>query len=150
MGGISFRRLDVNDIPEARDIAARFLRQAIVPDAHLRPMLADERNIVIVAERRASPVGFLVAYGFPGLSGARLVYLYDIAVAADYRREGVGRGMVALLKDICRQSRVDSIWVGSSLGNEAACGLWESTGARRVSDRYVEFIYELDDPRPPG
>lgn len=90
--------------------------------------------------REEVPVAYLVAYRFPSLSGERLVYLYDIEVLPALHRKGIGSRLVSTLKDVCRTQGVDSIWVGSSLTNVAACALWSRTGAERVSD---QFIFEL-------
>ncbi len=109
----------------------------------LAELLADRRNIVLATLQGDTPVGYLVAHQFPSLSGDRLVYLYDIEVSPEKRRLGIGTALVTRLKDVCREQGVDSIWVGSSRDNQAACALWESTGAERGSDQYVEFTYEL-------
>ncbi len=106
-------------------------------------LLTDDRAIVLAAFADQHPVGYLVAYRFPSLSGERLAYLYDIEVKEDVRRRGAGAQMVSALKTICRQHGVESIWVGSSLANQAACALWRKTGGVRESDQYVEFTYEL-------
>ena len=103
----------------------------------------DQRNIVLATLQEGAPVGYLIAHQFPSLSGDRLVYLYDIEVSPEKRRLGIGTALVTKLKEVCREQGVDSIWVGSSRNNQAACALWESTGAERESDQYVEFTYEL-------
>ena len=43
----------------------------------------------------------------------------------------------------------NSIWVGSSLTNDAACGLWEATGAKRELEQFVEYIFDLGEPDAP-
>lgn len=114
-----------------------------VASERLTDLLIDTRNIVLATLQNGTPVGYLVAYQFPSLSGHKLVYLYDIEVTLACRRLGIGTALVTKLKQICCEQGVNSIWVGSSLSNHAACGLWASTGALRVSDQYVEFTYEL-------
>lgn len=143
MKDFSVRRLGASDSQIAWRLARELLGEAPDQEAPLVALLSDDRTIVLAAFDGENAVGYLVAYTFPGLSGDKLAYLYDIEVASNVRRQGVGARMVALLQDICRRMGVDSIWVGSSLTNQAACALWTSTGAVRESDQYVEFTYEL-------
>lgn len=113
-----------------------------VPDDRLAELLVDARSIVLAALLSGEPVGYLVAYCFPSLAGERLVYLYDIEVSPEQRRRGIARAMVRQLLNECRAIDVESIWVGSSRTNLAACELWRTTGATREGDQYVEFTYE--------
>jgi len=143
MSNFEIVRLTKSDVQIAHQLAAQLPGEPSVSPERLVDLLADERNFVLAAMRNGVPVGHLVAHRFPSLAGERLVYLYDIEVHPAERRLGIGRHLVSLLKDICLAQGVDSIWVGSSLTNVAACSLWTKTGAERVSDQYVEFIYEL-------
>jgi ribosomal protein S18 acetylase RimI-like enzyme len=128
-------------------IALRLTEDVVGEDAataeQLTELLLDRRNIVLAALQEETSVGYLVAHKFPSLSGHRLVYLYDIEVKVEKRRLGIGTALVAKLKEVCRAQAVDSIWVGSSRDNHAACALWASTGAVQESDQYAEFTYEL-------
>ncbi len=108
----------------------------------MRRVLSDDRNILIVAREADRPVGFLTAYEFECFEGAgSMVYFYEIQVAEDRRRTGIGRAMVDRLKTECAARGVTRIWVGTTGGNEAAQRLFEATGARRGASDYVEFIY---------
>ena len=143
MSNFEIVRLTKNDVHVAHQLAAKLLGESSVPPERLAELLDDERNFILAAMRNGVPVSYLVAHRFPSLAGERLVYLYDIEVHPADRRLGIGRHLVSMLKEICLAQGVDSIWVGSSLTNVAACSLWINTGAERVSDQYVEFIYEL-------
>lgn len=137
------RQLTASDSEIAWQLAKELQGDASAKASSLVEFLSDNRTIVLAAFDGTNPIAYLVAYTFPGLSGDRLAYLYDIEVAISFRRRGIGMRMVALLREICERAGVDSIWVGSSLTNEAACALWARTGAIRESDQYVEFTYEL-------
>lgn len=143
MNNIEVVRLSTNDVRVARQLAAELLAEPSVPPEKLAELLDDERNIVLGAMRDGTPIGFLVAHRFPSLAGERLAYLYEIEVHPALRQRGIGSRLVSMLKEICCAQGVDTIWVGSSLTNAAACALWSHTGAERVPDQFVEFIYEL-------
>jgi ribosomal protein S18 acetylase RimI-like enzyme len=136
-------RLTEPDHALAAQLSVSMLNEPSASQERLVELLGDRRNIVLACIRSQSPVGYLVAHQFPSLSGDRLVYLYDIEVAAHHRRHGVGASLVEKLIEICRADGIDTIWVGSALDNVAACNLWERTGATRVSEQFVEFTYAL-------
>ncbi|MEO7390970.1 MAG: GNAT family N-acetyltransferase [Ramlibacter sp.] len=143
MNDIEVVRLAKKDVLVARQLAAEFLAEPSVPLERLSDLLDDERTIVLAALHQGAAIGYLVAYRFPSLAGETLVYLYDIEVRPDLHRIGIGRNLVSTLQQICKTERVDSIWVGSSVTNVAACALWHRTGAEREPDHFVEFVYEL-------
>ncbi len=53
--------------------------------------------------------------------------------------------MIEELKKCCMEDQVSRIWVGTSLDNEAAKRIFEVTGARKVGETYLEYIYYLDE-----
>lgn len=110
---------------------------------HMRRLLGDDRNTLIVASDGGRPVGFLVAYRFPRVDRDReMVYLYEIEVVPEYRRRGIGTRMIRQLEEVCRARDVLKIWVGTEAGNLAARALYEATGARCERDDYAEYTYE--------
>jgi ribosomal protein S18 acetylase RimI-like enzyme len=72
-----------------------------------------------------------------------MVYLYEIENVADHRRKGLGRRMIDLLKEECRESDVEDIWVGTENDNIAAIRLYESTGGALTSPDNCEYTYWL-------
>ena len=143
MTAISIRRAGIGDSGLAARVAEKFLDAWNLSASALSSLLQEERNTVLVAEADGEPVGFLLAYEFPSLSGERLVYLYDIAVERERRRSGIARALVSELKHLSQARGVNRIWVGSSASNTPACSLWEATGALREPEPYVEFVYPL-------
>ena len=90
------------------------------------------------------PVGFLTAYRVPKLGcDASMVYLFEIEVAPPYRRQGIGKALVNLLKTVCQANDVEEIWVGTENANTAAKRLYESTGGLCHLPDNCEFIYQL-------
>ncbi|MGE3926867.1 MAG: N-acetyltransferase family protein [Lautropia sp.] len=140
----SVHRLTVDDFEVARQLAIELSGASEVSAAGLLELLGDGRSIVLAARSGNEPIGYLVAHCFASLDGAQLAYLYDIEVKPAVRRKGVAKRLVRELLTICKQRGVQSIWVGSSITNVAACELWRTTGARRDGDRYVEFTYDLE------
>jgi aminoglycoside 3-N-acetyltransferase I len=117
-------------------------------DTHLRRALENTACYFIVCLLDSIPVGYLSAYGFPAVhADCSHVYLYDIIVDERHRRKAIGSRMIEDLKKRCEADGADHIWLGTSLENEAAQRTFEGTGARKVSETYIEYVYPLGGGR---
>ncbi len=115
-----------------------------IDNSFLKQALSDKNCYYILCLDNSTPVGYLSAFRFPAVETADFqIYLYDIAVDERFRQCGLGSRMIEELKRHCREDKVDFIWVGTSLDNEAAQKTFEKTGARKVSETYVEYTYEF-------
>jgi aminoglycoside 3-N-acetyltransferase I len=113
---------------------------------HMRRLLQRDDNYLIVASQPdGSPAGFLIAYRVPRVDrDMNMIYLYEIAVLSEFRRQGIGTKMIDLLKQECRGNDILNIWVGTELSNTAARRLYESTGAKPSSEHIIEFTYRTE------
>lgn len=145
MKNFEVRRLRVGEEEIAGRLSASFVSGEL-EYSEARRLLENESNYLIAAVEADRLAAFLIAYQFPDLWGGKRVYLYDIEVQEEFRRKGIGTEMVELLISLCRMDGVKSIWVGSNVANAEACGLWESTGAKKVSQTYVEFEFSVCSP----
>jgi ribosomal protein S18 acetylase RimI-like enzyme len=138
---MTVRRLQPEDAPLAL-AAVRILKPpAPAPGVGFyERFLARPENILVVATDGPQPTGFLLAYLLDRLDGDRqMVCLYEINVCEPYRRRGVGRAMIEVLKAVCGQVEARKMWLLTNRSNEAAVHLYESTGAR--ADDAVLFTY---------
>ena len=72
-----------------------------------RRFLQNSGNVLIVATDAGAPIGFVLAYLLDRAERDRKMMLfYEIEVADGYRRRGVARAMVGLLKSVCVQRGV--------------------------------------------
>ncbi|WP_289501006.1 GNAT family N-acetyltransferase [Gloeocapsopsis sp. IPPAS B-1203] len=118
----------------------------IASHAYLKQALADKNCYFILCVVDSTPIGYLSAFRFPAVESTSFqVYLYDIVVDEKFRRKGIGTRMIEELKRCCIEDQISRIWVGTSLDNEAAKRTFEITGARKVGETYVEYIYYLDE-----
>lgn len=94
---VEVRRLQPGDeqlaLQIVRDLIPESERDGREPTlAHLQHLLAQNTNYQLVAMDGNMPVGFLTAYKMPALScDASMVYIFEIEVAAPYRRQGIGK-----------------------------------------------------------
>jgi ribosomal protein S18 acetylase RimI-like enzyme len=120
------------------------LRGALKP-GHLVSFLGQRQNVLIVARDEGRPVGFALAYLLDRADRERKMMLfYEIEVKPTYRRRGLGRGMVELLKQICSEEGVFKMWVYTNRSNVAACNLYRLTGGRAdASSDDISFQYDF-------
>ncbi|NKB66770.1 MAG: GNAT family N-acetyltransferase [Candidatus Latescibacteria bacterium] len=117
--------------------------------SHLQSVLGQETNYLIVASHGSTLTGFLTAYRMPSFTAdTALIYLYEIEVAPAYRRRGIGRQMIDLLKELGQSSGAAEIWVGTENDNVAAKGLYQSTGGVCEGSDNCEFVYALGNEPP--
>ncbi|MGE7412744.1 GNAT family N-acetyltransferase [Methylobacterium tarhaniae] len=147
---VSVRRLAPADIALLRDLNRLFGRAFGDPgtygdappgDAYLADLLAKEHVFVLAALAEEAVLGGLVAYALDKIEQARReVYIYDLAVDAPHRRQGIATALIAHLGTICGGS---VIFVQADPGDEAALALYAGLGMR-------EDVHHFDIPVPPG
>jgi aminoglycoside 3-N-acetyltransferase I len=81
--------------------------------------------------RAKAVVGGLAAYELQKFEQERSeIYIYDLAVAADHRREGVATALIETLKVIAAARGAYVIYVQADLGDEPAIALYSKLGVR--------------------
>jgi ribosomal protein S18 acetylase RimI-like enzyme len=113
--------------------------------------LDDNRNVFLIAFDGERPVGFLRGTELGQLKSQRKqMFLYEIAVSDDRRRQGVGAALIRRLLDRCRESGFEEVFVFTDPANEAAVRLYRSTGAVTETPADRMFVYQLarDAPGP--
>lgn len=112
-------------------------------DKYLKNLLSRTDFHVIVAVENEKVIGGLTAYELRKYKDEeREMFLYEIAVEAEYRRKGVGRALIEYLQRICREKGIGVMFVGALENNQPALKLYRATGGR--GEKVVEFAYEID------
>lgn len=100
-------------------------------DTYLTGVLARDHIVVLVALSREKVVGGLVAYELDKLERARReLYIYDLAVAATHRRQGIATALIELLREIAAERGSWVIYVQADYGDAPAIALYEKLGTR--------------------
>ena len=100
-------------------------------DNYLRDLLSSETFIAIAAFRETKVVGGLVGYVLAKFEQPRSeFYIYDIAVEAAYRRQGVATAMIEELKSLASERGIYVIFVQADHGDDAAVALYTKLGNR--------------------
>lgn len=136
---ISIHRLKPADLTLLRRLNALFGQAFEDPDAYgrqppddsyLADMLAKQHIVVLVAAAGEQVLGGLVAYELDKLERARReLYIYDLAVAAQYRRQGIATALIEHLRDIASRRSAWVIYVQADHGDAPAISLYEKFAA---------------------
>lgn len=100
-------------------------------DAYLTELLADPGFVALAALDGAQVVGGLAAYVLRKFEQPRSeVYIYDLAVRASHRRQGIATALIEALRPIARDRGAWVIFVQADHGDAPAIALYESLGER--------------------
>src|SRR4051794_35051092 len=137
---IETRRLGPQDVERVRNLNALFANAfsdvetyANHPpsSAYLSELLAKDQVIVLVALLGERVVGGLVAYEMSKFEQARSeIYIYDLAVAETFRRQGIATALITNLQAIAAQCGAWDIFVQADYVDPPAQALYERLGTR--------------------
>jgi aminoglycoside 3-N-acetyltransferase I len=100
-------------------------------DEYLARLLSSDSFIALAAVSAGEVIGGIAAYLLPKFEQARSeLYIYDLAVEADYRRRGVATAMIAELQKIAAERGAYVIFVQADVGDDAAIALYTKLGVR--------------------
>ena len=99
--------------------------------AYMKSLLGSEYFIALVAMKDDAIVGGLAAYELRKFEQERSeIYIYDLAVAAAHRREGIATALIQDLKKIAAARGAYVIYVQADSGDAPAIALYSKLGAR--------------------
>lgn len=137
---ISCRALDSNDLTSLRKLNEVFAKAFEDTDTHLTKLPTDQylakllsKNhfIALVAFSGEQVVGGLIAYVLEKYEQERSeIYIYDLAVDIDYRRQGIAKQLINELKVIARAIGAWIIYVQADRTDAPAIKLYQSMGAQ--------------------
>jgi aminoglycoside 3-N-acetyltransferase I len=150
---ITIRRLTPCDVAHLRKLNALFGAVFAEPetygaeppsDAYVEGLLSKEHIIALVALAGEEVSGGLVAYELEKFERARReIYIYDLAVAEAYRRQGIATALIEHLREIAAQRRAWVVYVQADYGDDPAIALYEKLGTR-------EEVLHFDIPVEPA
>lgn len=96
-----------------------------------RSLLGSEHFIAMVAIQGEAVVGALAAYELIKFEQCRKeIYIYDLAVASAYRRQGIATKLISELQKLASHRGAYVIFVQADLTDKAAISLYTKLGAR--------------------
>jgi aminoglycoside 3-N-acetyltransferase I len=107
---------------------------------YLEQLLGSQHFIALVALKNGEVVGGITAYELKKFERERSeIYLYDLAVAAAHRREGIATALIEALKTLASARGAYVIFVQADLADAPAIALYSKHGIR-------EDVFHFDIP----
>jgi aminoglycoside 3-N-acetyltransferase I len=99
--------------------------------SYLRRLLGSDYLIALAALKNGEVLGGLAAYELRKFEQERSeIYIYDLAVAVEHRRQGIATALIQELKRIAAARGAYVIFVQADLGDAPAIELYTKLGAR--------------------
>ena len=115
--------------PGAVLAAAELFDAPPVPEATDR-FLASPTHHLLFAYEGARAVGFVSGVETTHPDKGTEMFLYELSVAEDARRRGIGAALVRALAELARERGCYGMWVGVDPDNAAALATYRRAGAR--------------------
>jgi aminoglycoside 3-N-acetyltransferase I len=115
---------------------------AISSETNLLKLLSNNNFVAMAAFYENEIVGGLTAYELPMYySENSEIFLYDLAVKAEYQRIGIGKRLLHKLKEYCVKNGIIEFFVLAYEEDERAVEFYRSTGGK--SENIVNFLYKV-------
>ena len=100
-------------------------------EAYIGKLLAGDAFIALVALHEGTVVGGLAAYELKKFEQERSeIYIYDLAVREEHRRQGIATALIGELKSIARRRGAYVIYVQADYIDPPAIALYTKLGTR--------------------
>ena len=111
----------------------------------VRRFLADPGHHLLIAYSDGTPVGFVSGVELTHPDKGTELFLYELAVDEDHRREGIGAALAAALRELALERGCYDMWVLTDDENEAALKTYRKSGSTESSTHVM-----LTWPLTPG
>jgi ribosomal protein S18 acetylase RimI-like enzyme len=139
---INVKRFDIQDAPFAVQLVKSFASKD-VSRAYMETFFGNPANYLIVAEVGGKSAGFLLAHALQRLKeDARKMFIYEIDVAEEFQRQGVGTRLIEYVVDVVTSERMLNAFVFTNQSNKGAVEFYKSTGGKIINGDDLMFVYE--------
>lgn len=138
---MKYRRL----YPKDKTLITMMLGDSVEEQRQMRivEFLENDQNFFVAAISRQKIVGYIAAYKLQRFDGQNsMMYVHDIDVSADFRRQGVGRQLLKVLKRICTNEKISKMFLVTNESNAIAMAYYQSESATRLADDDVVFEFK--------
>lgn len=110
--------------------------------SNLEEMIQDESNIILIAEDKQVAVGVIICKvreinDHTNLKNTKVLWINEICVKQEYRRNGIGRSLIEKAKEIAKENNCLRLELNCWELNEEAMKFYENQGLttqRRVME----------------
>jgi aminoglycoside 3-N-acetyltransferase I len=140
------KRLDQNDVEIAKQLFLLFEKVfemenfISVSVLYLTELLKRSDFIVYAAFHKNEIVGGLTAYELPMYYAEQSeIFIYDIAVQTEFQKMGLGKKLLATIKEYGKQNGIKELFVAANEEDEHALDFYRSTGGKEEKVFHFSF-----------
>lgn len=138
---VTVRQLGQGDESTLIEIVLRNKARSITSEYATR-LLANPSNLLLVAERKQHPVGFIWGYLLPRIDRESCqLFIYEVEVLPGARMRGVGASLMNFVAICTKANHLMEAFVLTDMDNVAAQRLYVSTGASLADGKPTIYIY---------
>jgi aminoglycoside 3-N-acetyltransferase I len=111
---------------------------------YLQRLLGSDAFIALVASKDGKVVGGIAAYELQKFEQERSeIYIYDLAVAAAHRRQGIATALIDELRRVAASRGAHVVYVQADIGDDPAIALYSKLGVR---EEVLHFDLAVERP----
>lgn len=95
--------------------------------------LSDPTHHLLIADADGRPAGFVSGVEMTHPDKGTEMFVYELGVAPEWRRQGIAKALLLELVEIARERECYGMWVLTDDDNAAALASYTSAGATRES-----------------
>lgn len=138
-----YRRLSVADLTMVLELNETY-RQGFACRENVSAFLSQPQNWLFACVEDGRILGFCQGYECARLNGTGgLLYLHELAVLPAYRRQGIGKTMLDMLKILCRLTGIRRLFLITQQSNTSAMALYRA--ARGIPAHGDDLVFVFDD-----
>ena len=142
MSRVDIRLLGPSDVTVLDRLAPEVFDHDVQPD-WCEDFLADPRHHLVVAQVDDVVVGMASAVDYIHPDKAPQLFVNEVGVSPEYRRQGIGRRLMERLVELATELGCTEAWVLTDRENEAACRMYENAGADTPPDDSIMYTFRL-------
>jgi len=153
MSNVSIKKLEQRDLDKFIALIRLFedvfeMKHFTMPHTeHLEKLLARNDFYVFVAFTENRIIAGLTAYILEQYySEKALAYIFDLAVARSWQRQGIGKKLIQAIKHYCSERGFEEVFVQADRIDDHAVEFYRSTRPSEEED-VIHFYYLLDNEK---
>jgi aminoglycoside 3-N-acetyltransferase I len=144
---IKLTHTDIDPFTDLINVFKEVFEWSSVPTkTHLQKVLTNPTFFVFVAKADSKLVGGLTVHILDSYETEKpSAYLYDLAVLAEYQRQGIGKSLIMAVNDYCRHHGFGEVFVQAETDDEQAMNFYRTTNISSELQA-THFTYSFGNP----
>jgi aminoglycoside 3-N-acetyltransferase I len=144
---IKLTHTDIDPFTDLINVFKEVFEWSSVPTrTHLQKVLTNPTFGVFVAKADSKLVGGLTVHILDSYETEKpSAYIYDLAVLAEYQRQGIGKSLIMAVNDYCRQQGFGEVFVQAETDDEQAMNFYRTTDISSELQA-THFTYSFGNP----